>query len=190
MVLSVAPDAHDLLVPVEFHPVEIFADGLMGLRLADKDEVAARSLHGGADRLAGEQIIAEIDRPQATDGRAVGDQPTLGRGMLAVLLVGTVLRDDKLRRQGQNAGMTGRHQSGTEKAVEILHLAIRPAAMRALRTMQLARAEMLGAVQGDQHPSTQTAERSQPICSLDCPTARSNSARKCSGATPSSICRM
>jgi len=122
-----------------------------------------------ADRLAGEQIIAEIDRPQATDGWAVGDQPTLGRRMLAVLLVGTVLRDDKLRRQGQNAGMTGRHQSGTEKAVEILHLAIRPAAMRALRTVQLARAEMLGAVQGDQHPSTQTAKCGEPIRRLDRP---------------------
>jgi hypothetical protein len=55
----------------------------------------------------------------------------------------------------------GRHQAGTEKGMEILDPAIRAAPRRAVRAMDLARAEVLAAVERDEHASAQTLERPQ-----------------------------
>jgi len=44
--------------------------------LAGEDEFPARLLDGFGDGLAGEQIVAEKDRPERLHGRAVTDMPT------------------------------------------------------------------------------------------------------------------
>jgi superfamily I DNA/RNA helicase len=45
----------------QLNPGQIFLDGRMGGRLADEQEMAARGQHGLADRLAGVEVVAEID---------------------------------------------------------------------------------------------------------------------------------
>jgi len=52
-----------------------------------------------ADRLAGEQVVAQIDRLQPGVASAVTLQPAPNRPALAVLLVVTVLRHDEFRLQ-------------------------------------------------------------------------------------------
>lgn len=131
--------------------------------LAGQDEVAAAPLDGGGDRLASEEVVAEIDRPVAGDCRSVFGEPALGGIAFAVLLLGAVLRDDELGRQRQNLLVARSHDAGTEKAVEIFGPAVRSAARGALRAMDLARAVVLGPVQRDQHPPAQTLERRQRI---------------------------
>jgi hypothetical protein len=48
--------------------VKILGDGFMRRRLAGEDKVAAGVVDGADDRLAGKQIIPEIDRPKMRDG--------------------------------------------------------------------------------------------------------------------------
>jgi hypothetical protein len=54
-----------------------------------------------------------------------------------------------------------RNQGGAQEGVEAFHTTIRAAAGRALRTADLARAEVLAAIQRDQHPPTQALEACQ-----------------------------
>ena len=75
----------------------------------------------------------------------------------------SVLRRDELGRQRQDLGVARRDHTGTEKGVEILHAAIRAPALRALRAADLARTEVLGAVEGDQQSAVQALERRQAI---------------------------
>ena len=89
-------------------------------------------------------------------------QPALGGGPLAVLLLRPVLGRDELGRQRQDLGVAGRDHAGTEKGVEIFRAAVRAPARRALRAADLARAEVLGAVERDQQPAAQALERRRP----------------------------
>ncbi len=66
-------------------------EGLVGRRLGGEQEVAACRRDGHGNRLAGEKVIAEVDRPQALQALAVGGQPALGGIALAVLFLGPVL---------------------------------------------------------------------------------------------------
>src|SRR3954454_8685084 len=54
---------------------EIFLDRLMGRRLAHEQEVPARSAHRLADRLAGEQVVAQINGVQPGIAPAMALQP-------------------------------------------------------------------------------------------------------------------
>jgi len=54
--------------------------------LADEQEVAAGCLDSPANRLAGKQVVAEIDRPQLGERLAVSLQPAPGGAAFAVLL--------------------------------------------------------------------------------------------------------
>ena len=54
---------------LQFGAMQVFGNRLMRSWLAGEDEVAAGILDGGDDRLAGKQIVAEIDRPEVSDRR-------------------------------------------------------------------------------------------------------------------------
>ena len=85
----------------------MLSDGLMGSRLAGEDEVAAGIMDSADDRLAGKQIVPEIDRPKMRDGGTVLGQPALGGIAFAVLLLCPVLRRNELRRQWQDLLVAG-----------------------------------------------------------------------------------
>ena len=96
-------------------------------------------------------------------------QPALGGVALAVLLLRPVLRGDELRRQRQDLLVARCDQGGAQEGVEVFRAAIGAAARRALAAFDLARAEILAAVERDQHPPTQALEACQwPGC-LDRP---------------------
>jgi hypothetical protein len=68
----------------------------MGRRLADEQEMSARRLHRLADRLAGVEVVAEIDGIEPGIAWAMGNEPASRRPALAILLVVPILRHDKL----------------------------------------------------------------------------------------------
>ena len=68
----------------------------MGNRLGREQEVDAARQHGFAERLAGEQIVAEIDGAQIFHARAMRRKPALGGIALAILFFGPVRLDDEL----------------------------------------------------------------------------------------------
>ena len=138
-------------------------------RLAGEDEVAAGVLDRGGDRLAGEQVVTEINRPEMGNCATMPDQPALGGIALAILLLRPVLRGDELRRQRQDLRVARCDHAGTQKGMEAFHTAIGTVPRRALRAFDLARAEVLAAIQRDQQPSAQAMEpRQRPGC-LDGP---------------------
>ena len=154
---------HDALaVLLEVDAGEVLGDGLVRGGLAGEDEVAAGVADGAGERLAGVEVVAEIDRAEAGEGGPMRGEPALGGGALAILLLRPVLRRDELRRPGQDLGVARRHQAGAEEGVEVLDAAIRAAAARALRAADLARAEVLAAVERDQQPPVQAVEGRQP----------------------------
>lgn len=117
-----------------------------------------------AQRLAGEPIVAEKHRTEGGVARAMRGEPALGGGVLAILLLRAILRDDEFRLKRDHAVMPGRHQRGGEHGVETLGfalarlvgLAAQPG--RTLRAADLARAVILGAVERDEQPPVQAAE--------------------------------
>src|SRR5471030_2720592 len=98
--------------------------------LAGEDEVAAGIVDRGGDRLAGKQIVPEIDRPQVSEAGTMPGQPALGGIAFAILLLRSVLRRDKFRRQGQDLLMAGCDHAGTEEGVEGFRAAIGASARR------------------------------------------------------------
>jgi len=130
----------------------------MRRRLADEDEVPAGVQHRLAERLAGEQVVAEIDRTERSVAPPVRGQPALGGGVLAILLLRPVLRGDEFRLQRDHFVMPRRHQRGGEHAVEIFGLAFASQPGRAMAAMDLARAMILGAVKRDQQVTVEPAE--------------------------------
>ena len=57
--------ANDLRLAMLFQPgaMEVFGDSLVRRRLAGQDEGAADPMDGLGDRLTGEEIVAQVDRP-------------------------------------------------------------------------------------------------------------------------------
>ena len=53
---------------------------------------------GGGDRLAGEQIVAEEDRPEMGRRRTMPCEPAFDGVAFAILLLRAILGDDELRR--------------------------------------------------------------------------------------------
>ena len=88
-------------------------------------------------------------------------QPALDRLALAVLLGGAVAGRHELRGQRQRAVVARRHDGGGQHLVEVFGAAVATLSGRAVRAVELARAEELGAVQGDQRAAVQAAHRRQ-----------------------------
>src|SRR4051812_27316603 len=80
-----------LLQPRQIGTGQVFLDQRMRRRLADEDEVPAGVQHRLAERLAREQIVAEIDRIKGAVAPSMRGQPALGGGGLAILLRRPVL---------------------------------------------------------------------------------------------------
>jgi len=85
-------------------------------------------------------------------------EPTLGGAALAVLLLGAVLRGDEFRRQRQHLMVAGSDDGGAQEGMEAFHPAIGAAAGRAIRALDFARAEILGAIQRDQDSPAKALE--------------------------------
>jgi hypothetical protein len=68
----------------------------MGRRLADEQEMPARRPNRLADRLAGVEIVAEMDGIEPCIARSVGGEPAPRRHALAVLLVVPILRTPRI----------------------------------------------------------------------------------------------
>ncbi len=136
-------------------------EGLVGRRLGGEQEVAACRRDGHGNRLAGEKVVAEVDRPQALQALAVGGQPALGGIALAVLFLGPVLGGDELRHQGQRHGVARCDGRGGQHGMVAFRFAVGAFARQALRAGKLLRAEVLRAVEGDQHAPAEPPEGRQ-----------------------------
>src|SRR6516225_3774072 len=66
----------------QFDPGQVFLDGRMGRRLADEQEMPARRPNNVADRLAGVEIVAEIDWIEPCIARSMCGEPALCRHSL------------------------------------------------------------------------------------------------------------
>ena len=114
-------------------------------------------------------------------------QPAFRGVALAVLLLRPVLRRDEFRRQRQDLLVARCDHAGAQEGVEVFRAAIGAPPCRALLAFDLARAEVLGPIERDQHPPVQALERCQRARGLDrLHEQRSNAA----GEAPSSIRRM
>ena len=147
--------------------MDVLGDGLMRRWLAGEDEATAGRLDGRDDGLAGKQIVAEKDRPKVSDRGGVPCQPAFRRVAFAILLHRPILRRDEFGRQWQDMLVAWRDHAGAEEGVEVFRAAVRPQACRALPAFDLARAEVLGSVQRDQHSPVQALEWRQRPRSLD-----------------------
>src|SRR5580692_586987 len=84
--------------------------------------------------------------------------PALGGVAFAVLFFGAVLRRNELGKQRNDLGMAGRDRRRGEQGVVALHLAAGAFSPQAMRTAELLRAEILGAVPGDQDTVAKSGE--------------------------------
>jgi len=137
---------------------QVFLDRLVRLRLADEQDVAGGRHNGLADRLSGEQVVAEVDRIERGIALTMGGQPPLCRPILAILLLRPVPRDDEFGIQRDNLVMPGRHQRRRQHAVVILLPAVASDPGRAVRAMNLPRTMILRAVERNQHAPIKAAE--------------------------------
>jgi Ohr subfamily peroxiredoxin len=98
------------------------------------------------------------------DRGTIPGQPALRGVTLAVLLLRPVLWGDEFGRQRQDVFVSGCDDAGAEEGVEVFRAAIGTLACRAARTMELARAEMLGPIQRNQYSPIQKLEwREHPL---------------------------
>ena len=146
----------------QFNPGDVFPDQRVRCRLAGEHEVAACGLDRFAHRLVGEQVVAQVDRPEPGILRTMRAQPAPGRAALAILLVAAILRDDELRRQRHDVIVPGCHQRCPQHGMVALDLSVRTPPRRTLRAGDLAGAEIFAAIEGDQHVLAEPAERGQP----------------------------
>ena len=122
-----------------------------------------------ADGLAGVRVVAEVHRPQGGATRAVARQPALDGLAFAVLLGGAVPGRHELRGQRQRLRPARRHDGGGEHLVEVLGAAVGALAGRAVVAVDLARAEELGAVQGDQRVAVEAAHGCERAARVEVP---------------------
>ena len=108
-----------------------------------------------------------MDRAQCGAAVAAGPQPALDRLAFAVLLGGAVLRRDELGGQRQRARLARRHNGGGDHPVEVLGAAVVALAGRAVVAVDVARAEELRAVQGDEHALVQAAHGGQRVVRVE-----------------------
>ena len=118
---------------------------------------------GLAQRLAGKEIVAEIDRVEPGILLAVGCKPPLRGGVLAILFICAILRGNEFRLEWDNFVMARGHQSCPQHRVEILLLALAALPCRAIVTMDFVGVEIFGAVQGDEDMTSQPLELVEPF---------------------------
>jgi len=82
-------------------------------------------------------------------------QANASQHQLAILFLSPALRRDELRRQRHDPLMAGCHQARTKKRMEVFRAAVRTAPRAAVLAVDLARAEVLGAVERNQQSPIQ-----------------------------------
>src|SRR3954469_25084049 len=117
--------------------------------------------------LAGQKIVAEIDRVQPPVADTVPRKPAPHGAALAVLLVVPVLRPDELGLERHDLGMARGHDGGAHHRVEVLGRLAGAGAPRAVRAMDPGGAMVLGAVERDQHVRAKPPERRKPAGALE-----------------------
>ena len=183
---ALAADDRGLAAFFQFGALEIFRDDPMRCRLAREDEVAARLLHGGGDGLTGEQVVAKENWPELGHRRTMAGEPALDRVAFAILLLRSVRfaarpwgtinlalgLDPRVRRQRQHLFVARCHDAGAKEAVEIFRAAAGTLSRRTARASDLARAKMLGSIDGNRRSSGQwaiwTPERVEHALGRDC----------------------
>ena len=148
--------------PVRAESPEVVVQRLVAAGLGGHEEVPALVEDGLADGLAGVQVVGEVDGPERGEHGAEAPQPALGRLALAVLLVVALAPGEELRGQRQREVPPGRDDGGGEHLVEVLDAAVGAPAARAAGALDVAGAEVLGAVEGDQHMPAQHAHGFEP----------------------------
>ena len=138
----------------------------MGRRLAHEQEMSAHRPNRLADRLAGVEVVAQIDGIEPCVGRAVGGEPASRRHALAILLVVPVLRHNELWLQLNDPAMARRHQRRGHQRMEIFGRAAAALARRAARTIQLRRAVIFRAVERDQRTMPQPTKSRETAASF------------------------
>ena len=156
-----------LLEPGHLGAVEPRIERLVRRRLGREQKMPADLAYGLAGRLPRRQIIAQIDRLQTRIFRPMGCKPAVRGASLAILLLGAILGGDELRLERQRTLVPRCNKRGRDHGVEMLDLAIGALALRAALARQLLRAEVLGAVQRDQHMAAQPLERGEPAAGLE-----------------------
>ena len=119
-----------------------------------EDEVVAIVLHHGGDGLAGEDIVAEIDRPQRSEPSVMIVEQALAGVSHAILFFGVVLRCDEFRHQGDGCGLAGRDDHRRQHRVIRLNLAVGALAHQAMRAGELLRAKELCSIPGNERSAT------------------------------------
>lgn len=145
---------------------QVFLNQRMRGRFADKQEVAARGAHRLAQWLAGEQVIAQVDRVPPLRAAAMGGQPAAGRCGFTVLFVMTILRRDELRRQRQDHVVSRGDQRGGHHGMEGFARPIAAHPRRTTLAVDGVGTERLGAVEGNQHMTAQTPEPVQALVTV------------------------
>jgi len=111
--------------------------------------VPAHIQHGLADRLAREQIVAQIDRAEPGVPRAVRRQPAPRSTAFAVLFVVPVLGHDEFWFQRHDPVMAGCDNRGGEHRMERLGLVLAALTVGTVRATDLVRTMAFRSVQRD-----------------------------------------
>ena len=98
-------------------------------------------------------MIGQIDRTEPCEAPTMPGEPAFGRIALAILLFRSVLARNKFRRQQQNLGGPRRLNTGVQEGMKRFRAAIGAAAMRATMAADLARTEILCAIERGQQPA-------------------------------------
>ncbi len=94
--------------------------GFVRRGLGRQEEVPAGRGDRFRNRLAGEQVVAEVDGPQVRQALCVDGQPALGGVAFAVLFLRAILGRDKLRHQRHRHGVAGSHHRAGQHGMVVL----------------------------------------------------------------------
>ncbi len=129
----------------------------VGIGLAHQDKIQPLPEDGFAQRLLTVEVVAQDRDAQGAVTRTELGEPTFGRGGLAILFLMAVLREDKLRLQGQYPRIARRHDHRRHDAVGIGDAAVGMLGNAALRAMDLGGRKILGTVHRHQQIAADAA---------------------------------
>jgi len=127
--------------------------------LGSYNETSANGLHGFAQWLAGEEVVAEINGLERSIIRSVGGQPPFRRPVLAILFVSAVLRHNELGFEGNDLVVSRRDHCRRQHGVEILGFPILALPRRAVLAVKFVRAKVFSSIKGNQYMTAKAVKR-------------------------------